>query len=133
MNLMKIKLLISLVPACLLFACSSMNSPSLDTNLIAQHVALSKHFEAQAKEMRIKADENKKLLNQFEPESYVYGKVADDLKLQGQEVINTYEKAVAADQKMAEMLLDMEGIKCKRRGSHRWDRNRSEVKMECRD
>lgn len=129
---MKTKLLISPVLACLLFACGGMNPPaSLDTHLIAQRVALSKHFEDEAKAMRIKADESKKLLGQFEPESYVYGRVAEDLKLQSREVINTYEKAVAVNREMAEMLLNMEGIKCKRRGSHRWDRNRSDIKMQC--
>ncbi len=83
--------------------------------------------------MQAKADENKKLLSQFEPESYVYGKNAETLKLHSQEVINMYERAVAANRKMAEMLLDMEGLKCKRRGSHRWDRNKSQIKMECQD
>jgi hypothetical protein len=117
--------------SCLLSACSHMNSPSLNTDLIANHVALSKHFEDDAKEMQIKVDESKKLLSQFEPESDVYGRITEDLKSQSQEVINTYEKAAAVNRKMAEMLLEMEGITCKRRGSHRWDRNRSEIKMEC--
>lgn len=130
---MKTKLLIPPVLACLLGACAHMNSQPLDANLIANHVALSKHFEDDAKEMQIKADESKKLLSQFEPERDVYGRITEDLKSQSQEVINTYEKAVAVNRKMAEMLLDMEGIKCKRRGSHRWDRNKSQIKMECQD
>jgi len=128
---MKTKSLIAPALLCLLSACSHMNSHSLNDNLIANHVALSKHFEDEANEMQVKADENKKLFSQFEPESYVYGKNAETLKSQSQEVINTYEKAIAADRKMAEMLLDMDGIQCKRRGSHRWDRNKSQIKMEC--
>lgn len=130
---MKTKSLIPPVLSCLLCACTHMNSQPLDVNLIANHVALSKHFEDAAKEIQIKADESKKLLSQFEPESYVYGSITEDLKSQSREVINAYEKAVAANRKMAEMLLDMKGIKCKRRGSHRWDRNKSQIKMECRN
>ncbi|MGZ6419219.1 MAG: hypothetical protein ACXWPX_11955 [Pseudobdellovibrio sp.] len=128
---MKIKLLILPVLACLLSACSSMNSHSLDTDLIAHHVALSTRFEDEATELQSKADERKKLLSQFEPENPVYAKNAQALKSQNQEVITLYEKAVAVNRKMAEMLLDVEGITCRKRGSHRWDRNRSQIKIEC--
>ncbi|WP_292434851.1 hypothetical protein [Methylobacter sp.] len=128
---MKTKLLILPVLVCLLSACCHMNSHSLNADLIAHHVALSQHFEDEANEIQIKVDEHKKLLSQFESESYVYGKNAGDLKSQNQEAINLYEKVIAVNRKMAEMLLDVEGLKCKIRGSHRWDRNRSQIKKEC--
>ena len=102
---MKSKLLITLLVAqCLLSACNSLDRHALDTDLTVQHVALAKHFEDEAAEMQAKIDEHKKFLSHFESQRYVYGRHANDLKAHSQEVIHIYERAVVANQEMAEML-----------------------------
>ena len=112
---MKTKLLITLFLAFgLLTACAEMNPHPMDMSKAVQsaaskadHEALAIHYEEAAKEMQLKVDEHKKLLDQYQSHSYLYGRQAEDLKAHCQELINVYEKAVVANQKMAKMHQEM--------------------------
>ena len=108
---MKTKLLITLLFALgLLTACAEMNPHPMDMSKAVQnatsksdHEELADHYEEAANEMQVKVDEHKKLLDQYQSKGYLYGKQAEDLKAHCQELINVYEKAVVANQKMAEI------------------------------
>jgi hypothetical protein len=108
---MKTKLLISLFLALgLLAACAEMNPHPMDMSQAVQnakskadHDALAEHYEEAAKEMQLKADEHKKLLSQYESESYLYGKQAQDLKAHCQRLIDVYEKAAEENLSMAKL------------------------------
>jgi len=108
---MKTKLLITLFLALgLLSACSEMNPHPMDMSQAVQnaetkadHEALAKHYEEEANAMQVKVDEHKKLLDQYESHSYLYGRQAEDLKAHCLRLIDVYEKAVVTNRKMAEM------------------------------
>lgn len=108
---MKTKLLITLLlTAGLLTACAEMNPHPMDMSQAvlnaetkADHEALAKHYDEAADEMQLKVDEHKKLLSQYESKAYLYGRQAQDLKTHCYSLINSYEKAVEANRKMAEM------------------------------
>ena len=67
----------------------------------ADHEALAKHYEDTAKRMQAKVQEQKKMLEQYEAESYHYGRQADDLKAHTQALIRFYEQAAEANMNMA--------------------------------
>ena len=48
-------------------------------------------------------DEHKKLLSQYESKAYLYGRQAEDFKAHCQRLVTSYENAVDANRKMAEM------------------------------
>lgn len=73
----------------------------------ADHETLAKHYEEAAQEMQSKVDEHKKLLSQYESKRYLYGRQAEDIKEHSEALINSYERAVAANRKMAEMHREM--------------------------
>lgn len=107
---MKAPILIALLTLGLLSACSEMNPHPMDMSQAVQnaktktdHQALAQHYEDAAKEMQLKVDEHKKLLNQYESKSYLYGRQAQDLKGHCQRLIDVYEKAVEANLEMAKM------------------------------
>ncbi len=108
---MKTKLLIALFLALsLLAACAEISSHPMDmTQAVknakskADHEALAEHYEEAAKEMQLKADEHKKLLSQYQSESYLYGKQAEDLKAHCQRLIDIYEKAAEENLSMAKL------------------------------
>jgi endonuclease III len=108
---MKIITLITLtVTLGLLSACSEMNPHPMDMSQAVQsaetkadHEALAKHYDETAEEMQLKVDEHKKLLGQYESKSYLYGRQAEDFKAHCQRLITSYENAVDANRKMAEM------------------------------
>jgi hypothetical protein len=112
---MKTKLLITLLLAFgLLAACAEKNPHPMDMSQAVQsaaskadHEALAEHYDEAANEMQLKVDEHKKLLDQYQSHSYLYGRQAEDLKAHCQELINVYEKAVIANKKMAEMHRNM--------------------------
>ena len=96
---MKTKLLISLfLTLGLLSACAEMNPHPMDMSQSVQnaeskadHEALAIHYEEEAKEMQLKADEHKKLLSQYESKSYLYGRQAEDIKAHCRRLIDVYE------------------------------------------
>lgn len=65
------------------------------------HEALVKHYENAAKEMQVKADERKKVLNEYELHAAYYGKQAQDLQSHTQAIISAYEQAARANLDMA--------------------------------
>ena len=108
---MKTKLLITLLLCLgLLYACSEMNPHPMDmvqavqsAETKADHEALAKHYDEAADEMQLKVDEHKKLLSQYESKAYLYGRQAEDFKAHCQRLVTSYENAVDANRKMAEM------------------------------
>jgi septal ring factor EnvC (AmiA/AmiB activator) len=108
---MKTKLLISLfLTLGLLAACAEMNPHPMDMSRVvrnagtkADHEALAQHYEEAAKEMQLKVEEHKKLLSQYQSESYLYGRQAEDLKAHCQRLIDVYEKAAEENLSMAKL------------------------------
>jgi len=106
---MKSKLLIAvLLSVGLMSSCAEMNPHPMDMSQAVQnattkadHKAIAEHYEETANEMQLKVDEHKKLLDQYQSKSYLYGRQAEDLKAHCQELINVYERAVDANKKMA--------------------------------
>jgi hypothetical protein len=102
-----------------LTACAQMSSHEAgrNTNIIKaeqdartpdEHVALARHFEEAAKEMQLKANEQKKLLKRYEEKHYLYDRQPHELEAHTQALILKYEKtakacaeAAAAHRKMA--------------------------------
>jgi endonuclease III len=108
---MKTKLLIPLfLTLGLLAACAEMNPHPMDMSQSVQnakskadHEALAQHYEEAAKEMQLKVEEHKKLLSQYQSESYLYGRQAEDLKAHCQRLIDVYEKAAEENLSMAKL------------------------------
>ncbi|MGR9088653.1 MAG: hypothetical protein ACU841_16510 [Gammaproteobacteria bacterium] len=108
---MKIKLLIPLlITLGLPAACAERNPHPMDMTQAVQnaqtkadHEALAKHYEEAAKEMQLKVDEHKNLLDQYESKSYLYGRRAQDLKGHCRRLISVYEQAVEENLSMANL------------------------------
>jgi hypothetical protein len=88
----------------LLGACAPMspyeavNSPAVlqkveNARTRADHVALSTYFENLAAEMRIKAEAQRKLLQQYQEKSYLYGRQAQDQQSHTWALMHRYERA----------------------------------------
>ncbi|TAK60032.1 MAG: hypothetical protein EPO18_18590 [Methylobacter sp.] len=115
---MKTKLLITLFLVLgLLTACAEMNpqQPPANMDLALQeaktkedHEKLAEHYDEAAQDMREKAQEYAKCLNQYESKSYLYGRQAEDLKAHAQRLVDVYEKAADENSHMARMHRQME-------------------------
>jgi hypothetical protein len=66
----------------------------------SEHIVLAKRFEDAAREMQAKADEQKKLLEQYE-QTHLYGWQARNLKSQTAALIHKYEQAARSNMKEA--------------------------------
>lgn len=66
----------------------------------SDHTALWKHFEKLALEMRVKAEEQRQLLEHYQEKSYLYGREAQDRQSHTWALLNRYELAV--EQSLAE-------------------------------
>lgn len=75
------------------------------------HEALAAHYEQAAKDAQVKVDEHKKLLAQYKQHSYLYGKQAETFVEHCESLINSYQKAVDANNAMAKMHHQMAGAK----------------------
>ncbi len=84
-----------------------MTSAIRDAKTSADHNALAKHYEDAAQEMRLKAQEHKQRLEEYEKHSYLYGKRAQDLKAHCQSLIISYEQAAKANKAMADIHREM--------------------------
>lgn len=91
-----------------LTACAPMNPHPMDmTGAIkkattkADHEALVKHYEDAAKGLQQKADENKKMLDEYQTHAAYYGRQAQDLQSHTKAAINAYEQAAKANLDMA--------------------------------
>ena len=71
------------------------------------HDVLAKHYEDAAKQMRVKAEEHKKLLAQYEAKRSLYGKYAQSLISHCQGLVRMYEQAVAENMGMAKSHREM--------------------------
>ena len=67
----------------------------------ADHEALARHYENMAQTMQEKMQKHKKLLEQYETQSYHYGREAEDLKAHSHALIRFYEQATEANMNMA--------------------------------
>lgn len=100
----------------LLTACAQMNPHPMDmTQAIkkattkADHEALVKHYQDAAKGLQQKADENKKMLQEYETHAANYGRQAQDLQSHTKAAITAYERAANANLDMAkshQMMVD---------------------------
>jgi hypothetical protein len=117
--------LLSLFFTGLLTACANMYSKEADrTDPIlqaerdarppAEHAALAKHFEESAKELQLKANEQKRLLARYKSKHYLYGWEPHDIEAQTQALILKYEQAAkicmaaaASHRKMASEASDL--------------------------
>ena len=68
----------------------------------SDHDALAKHYDDAAKDMRLKAEEHKKMLAQYEAKKTLYGKQAQNLISHCQGLVRIYEQAAAENMNMAE-------------------------------
>jgi hypothetical protein len=108
---MKTKLLITLFLGLgLLTACAEMIPHPMNMDLAVRdaktkedHEELAEHYEEAAQDMREKAQEHAKLLSQYQSNSYLYGKQAQDFKAHCQRLVNAYEKAAEENSNMARM------------------------------
>lgn len=97
-------LLLSLFISGMLTACTSINSREADRSETiiqaerdartpAEHTELAKHFEESAKELQLKANEQKKLLLRYKSKHYLYDRAPHDLEAHTQALILKYEQA----------------------------------------
>ncbi|WON73694.1 hypothetical protein [Nitrosospira sp. Is2] len=88
----------------ILCACAPMspyeavNSPAVlkiveNARTTGDHAALSTYFENLAAEMRIKAEEQRKLLQHYQEKSYLYGRQAQDQQSHTWALMHRYEQA----------------------------------------
>ena len=76
----------------------AVNSPAVlkrveNARTLADHTALSIYFENLAAEMRIKAEEQRKLLQHYQEKSYLYGRQAQDQQSHTWALMHRYEQA----------------------------------------
>jgi hypothetical protein len=67
----------------------------------ADHDRLAQRYQSTARELRVKAEEQKKLLQHYEEKSYLYGRQAQDNKSHTQALVSRYERAVEDNVKLA--------------------------------
>lgn len=67
----------------------------------ADHDRLAQRYQSAARELRVKAEEQKKLLQHYEEKSYLYGRQAQDNKSHTQALVSRYERAVEDNVKLA--------------------------------
>jgi hypothetical protein len=67
----------------------------------ADHDRLAQRYQATARELRVKAEEQKKLLQHYEEKSYLYGRQAQDNKSHTWALVSRYERAVEDNVKLA--------------------------------
>jgi len=67
----------------------------------ADHNRLAKQYESTAKELLVKAEEQKKLLQHYEEKSYLYGRQAQDNQSHTSALLNKYQQAAAETIKQA--------------------------------
>jgi predicted small lipoprotein YifL len=67
----------------------------------ADHDRLARQYESTAKELLVKAEEQKKLLQHYEEKSYLYGRQAQDHQSHTSALLNKYQQAAAETIKQA--------------------------------
>lgn len=67
----------------------------------SDHIAVAKSLEDEAKQMQVKVQEQKELLEQYEDKAYLYGRQAQDLQSHTSALVHKYEQVVNDDIKEA--------------------------------
>ncbi len=78
-----------------------MTSAVRNAKTSADHDALATHYEDTAKAMRAKAEEQKKMLKEYNLHGYYYGRQTEDLQEHAQALARTYDDAADANMNMA--------------------------------
>jgi hypothetical protein len=112
---MKTKLIIlPILMLGIIVACAEMNPHPMDMSQVVQnaktkddHNALAEHYEAEAEALNLKVNEHKKLLEQYQAKSYLYGRQASNFRAHCEWLINAYSKASELNSEMAKMHREM--------------------------
>lgn len=106
---MKIKF-ISLIIICLLVlltSCAQLNRHPMDmaqavqnAKTRADHEALAKHYEDEAKEMQAKLQEHQKMYEEYEAHRHYYGRRGLDMEAMCRALIHYYAQAVESNRQM---------------------------------
>jgi hypothetical protein len=102
-----LKLVVTVVAAGFLASCAQLTSYDAvqdsgvrkavqNARTSSDHLALAKYFENAAEEMRIKAEEQKKLLEQYEKE-HLYGWQRHNLESHTSALIHKYQQAIRSN------------------------------------
>lgn len=78
-----------------------MTSAIRNAKTSADYEALARHYEDAAKNMQAKADEQKRMLAQYQERGYYYGRQTEDLIEHSQALIRFYQEAADANLNMA--------------------------------
>jgi len=67
----------------------------------ADYEALARHYEDAAKTMQAKADQQKRMLAEYQEHGYYYGRQTEDLIEHSQALVRVYQEAADANMNMA--------------------------------
>jgi hypothetical protein len=67
----------------------------------SDHIAVAKSLEDEAKQLQVKVQEQKELLEQYEDKAYLFGRQAQDLQSHTSALVRKYEQVVNDDIKEA--------------------------------
>ena len=94
----------------LLAGCTQPNTHPMDmtigiqnTKTKADHEALDAHYKQVAQEAEAKVEEQKKILNQYQAHSFLYGRQAQTLKENCESRIRHYQQVTEANLQMAKL------------------------------
>ena len=110
MNTISKILVVAALAVAMLLGCAQPNPHPMDMSMAVQsaktntdHEALAAHYEQAARDAEAKVAEHKKLLEQYEAKSYLYGKQVGSFEEHCEALINSYGKVAAANAAMAKM------------------------------
>ncbi|HVW63911.1 MAG TPA: hypothetical protein VHB01_02765 [Nitrosospira sp.] len=72
---------------------AELDKAAQNARTYADHDRLAKQYKNSARQLLIKADEQKKLLSQYQEKSYMYGRQAQDLQSHTVALLHKYERA----------------------------------------
>jgi hypothetical protein len=72
---------------------AELNRAAQNARTYADHERLAKQYKNSARQLLVKADEQKKLLSQYQEKSYMYGRQAQDMQSHTAALLNKYERA----------------------------------------
>jgi hypothetical protein len=108
-NITKALLTVSLTLG-LLAGCTQPNPHPMDMTTVIQntktkadHEVLATHYEQAAQDAEAKVEEHKKLLDQYQAHSYLYGRQALMLEEHCQSMIHEYQQIATANLQMAKL------------------------------
>jgi outer membrane murein-binding lipoprotein Lpp len=76
---------------------AELNQAAQNARTYADHDRLAKQYKNNARQLLVKADEQKKLLSQYQEKSYMYGRQAQDLQSHTVALLQKYERAVESN------------------------------------